>query len=207
MRIGIIGSGNIGSTLARLAVGAGHDVVLTNSRGPASLASLVAELGDRARAGTLDDVAAGSDLIIEAIPFGRLRDLPAGPFDGAVLVTAANYFAHRDGPIAFDGSQSELVAQLFDGARVVKAFNAIRAADLGQQGDVSRPEADRRAIPIAGDDADAKALVASFVRAIGFGPVDVGPLAAGAVLEPGGPFFAADLSVGEVQARLSDLAD
>lgn len=104
MRFGIIGSGNIGSTLARLAVAAGYDVVIANSRGPASLKALVSELGARARAGTLGDVGAGSDVIIEAIPFGRLRELPAGPMGAGVLVTAANYFEHRDGTIDMSAS-------------------------------------------------------------------------------------------------------
>jgi 8-hydroxy-5-deazaflavin:NADPH oxidoreductase len=204
MRIGIIGSGNIGSTLARLAVGAGFDVVITNSRGPESLQDLVAELGARAQAGTPDDVGARSDLIVEAVPFGRLHELPSDAIGSGVLVTAANYFAQRDGPIELDGSQSESVARLFPQARVVKAFNAIRAADLASQGAPALPDDERRAIPIAGDDAEAKQIVASFIRAIGFGPLDLGPLAAGAVLEPGGPLFGVDLSVAEVRERLGE---
>jgi 8-hydroxy-5-deazaflavin:NADPH oxidoreductase len=205
MRIGIIGSGNVGSSLARLAVAAGFDVVITNSRGPASLGSLVSELGAGARAGTLGDVGADSDLLIEAIPFGRLRELPADAIAGGLVVTAANYFVHRDGPLDVPGSHSEYVARLFPQARVVKAFNAIRAGDLRSQGDAARREEERRAIPIAGDDAGAKEVVSTFIRAVGFGPVDVGPLAAGAVLEPGGPFFAADLTVAEVRVRLAEL--
>lgn len=203
MRIGIIGSGNIGSTLARLAVDAGFEVAIANSRGPASLTALVSELGPRARAGTLDDVGAGADLIVEAIPFGRLRELPADAIGGSVLVTAANHFAHRDGPLEGDGNQSEHVSRLFPRARVVKAFNAIRAGDLASQGARGRLDDERRAIPIAGDDAEGKELVATFIRAIGFGPVDLGPLAAGAVLEPGRPLFNADLTVAEVRGRVA----
>jgi predicted dinucleotide-binding enzyme len=201
MQIGIIGSGNIGSTLARLAVDAGFGVIVANRRGPASLAAFVAELGPRARAGTIEEVARDAGLLIEAIPFGRLPDLPLAGADGRVLVTAANYFPGRDGDLDLGGTQSELVARLFPKVRVVKAFNTIRTAHLREQGDRTRPLEARRAIPMAGDDAEAKARVAAFVEAIGFGPVDLGPLASGRLMEPGGPFFDADVTVGEARAR------
>jgi 8-hydroxy-5-deazaflavin:NADPH oxidoreductase len=204
MQIGVIGSGNIGSTLARLAVAAGYHVVITNSRGPASLQALVSELGSLARPGTLADVGVGSDLIVEASPFGRLRELSADAIGGAVLATAANYFAQRDGRLDVGGSQSEYVARLFPRARVVKAFNAIRTDDLASQGAPSRPYDQRRAIPIAGDDAEAKEFVATFIRTIGFGPVDLGPLSTGAILEPGGPLFDAKLTVAQVRERLAE---
>ncbi len=148
---------------------------------------------------------AGSDLIVEAIPFGRVRELPVDAIGGGILVTAANYFAHRDGPMDLGGSQSERVARLFPRARVVKAFNAIRAGDLRSQGDPANADDDRRrAIPIAGDDAEAKRVVASFIRAIGFGSIDLGPLAAGAALEPGGPLFDVSLTVAEVAERVAE---
>ena len=201
MQIGIIGSGNIGSTLARLAVDAAYDVVVTNRRGPASLAAFVVELGPRARAATIEEVARDVDLLIEAIPFGRLPDLPLAGAAGQVLVTAANYFPGRDGDLDLGGSQSELVARLFPTVRVVKAFNTIRTAHLREQGDRTRSLEARRAIPLAGDDVEAKARVAAFVEAIGFGPVDLGPLASGRLMEPGGPFFDADVTVGEARAR------
>ena len=195
MQIGIIGSGNIGSALARLAVAAGFDIVVTNRRGPASLAAFVAELGPRARAGTIQEVGGDSAFLIEAIPFGRLRELTLGGSDGQVLVTAANYVPGRDGDLDLGGTQSEYVARLFPRVRVVKAFNTIRTAHLGGQGDAARPLEERRAIPLAGDDAAAKERVADFVRAIGFGSVDLGPLASGRLMEPGGPFFDADVTV------------
>ena len=206
MQIGIIGSGNIGSTLARLAVAAGFDVVIANRRGPDSLAAFVAELGPRARAGTVDELGRASRFIIEAIPFGQLPALPVAAAEGQVLVTAANYFAGRDGDIDLGGTQSEYVARLFPGLRVVKAFNTIRAADLRGQGDLARPLEARRAIPLAGDDAAAKERVADFVRAIGFGPVDLGPLAAGRLMEPGGPFFDADVTAAAARERLVAMA-
>jgi 8-hydroxy-5-deazaflavin:NADPH oxidoreductase len=206
MQIGIIGSGNIGSTLARLAVAAGFDIVITNRRGPVSLAAFVAELGPRARAGTIEEVARGCPFVIEAIPFGRLRELPIGATDGQVVVTAANYFAGRDGDIDLGGTQSEYVARLFPRARVVKAFNTIRAAHLGGQGDRAGPLEERRAIPLAGDDAAAKERVAGFVAAIGFGPLDLGPLASGRLMEPGGPFFDADVTLAAARERMEAMA-
>lgn len=206
MQIGIIGSGNIGSALARLAVAAGFDVVVTNRRGPASLASFVAALGPRARAGTIEEVVGASTFLIEAIPFGRLRELPIGGRAGQVLVTAANYFPGRDGRLDLDGTQSEYVARLFPQVQVVKAFNTIRTAHLGGQGDATRPLEARRAIPLAGDDPVAKERVADVVRAIGFGPVDLGPLASGRFMEPGGPFFDADVTVAAAREWLADLA-
>jgi 8-hydroxy-5-deazaflavin:NADPH oxidoreductase len=202
MEIGIIGSGNIGSTLARLAVAAGFDVVIANRRGPASLAGFVAELGPRARAGTVEEVGRDCRFLIEAIPFGRLRELPLGGTDAQVLVTAANYFPGRDGALDLGGTQSGYVARLFPQTRVVKAFNTIRTAHLGEQGDRARPLEERRAIPLAGDDAAAKERVAGFVEAIGFGPVDLGSLDSGRLMEPGGPFFDADLTVAVARARL-----
>jgi 8-hydroxy-5-deazaflavin:NADPH oxidoreductase len=147
MEIGIIGSGNIGSTLARLAVAAGFDVVIANRRGPASLAEFVAELGPRARAATVEEVGRDCRFLVEAIPFGQLRVLPLGGTDGQVLVTAANYFPGRDGDIDLGGTQSGYVARLFPQTRVVKAFNTIRTVHLGEQGDRARPLEERRAIP------------------------------------------------------------
>ena len=206
MQIGIIGSGNIGSTLARLAVAAGFDVVVANRRGPASLAAFVAELGPRARAGTVEEVGGEIPFLIEAIPFGRLRELPIGGSEGQVLVTAANYFPGRDGDLDLGGTQSEYVARLFPRVQVVKAFNTIRTTHLGGQGDATRPLEERRAIPLAGDDAPAKERVADCVRAIGFGPVDLGPLTSGRFMEPGGPVFDADVTVAAAREWAAQLA-
>jgi 8-hydroxy-5-deazaflavin:NADPH oxidoreductase len=206
MQIGIIGFGNVGSTLARLAVVAGFDVVIANRRGPASLGEIVGGLGPRARAVPVEGVGRGSAFVLEAIPFGRLRELPVEAIDGLVLVTAANYFPGRDGPLDLPGTQSEHVARLFQRARVVKAFNTIRAPHLRDQGEPDRPVEERRAIPLAGDDGAAKELVATFVRAIGFGPLDLGTLASGRLMEPGGPLFDADLTVAAARGRLDALA-
>ena len=107
MRIGIVGSGHIGGTLAELFVKAGHEVAVSNSRGPDSLADLVRRLGPAARATTVDQAAGFGDVVVVAIPFGRYRDLPADAFDGRVVVDTSNYYPRRDGRFAQGGSGRE----------------------------------------------------------------------------------------------------
>ncbi|KUL35302.1 NADPH-dependent F420 reductase [Actinoplanes awajinensis] len=178
--IGLIGSGNIGSTVARLAVAAGYDVVLSNSRGPETLAGLVAELGPKASAGTSAEAAAAADLVVVTVPLKAAQDIPAEPLAGKVLIDTNNYYPERDGRIDAleDGSTTtgELVQRHFAGSRVVKAFNNIWFEHLAG---LSRPagSADRSALPVAGDDAAAKLLVTEFLDKIGYDTVDVGPLA------------------------------
>jgi predicted dinucleotide-binding enzyme len=179
--IGFIGSGHIGSTLARLAVTAGYDVVLSNSRGPETLQELVAELGARARAATPAEAAAAGDLVVLTIPFKAYADVPAEPFAGKTVIDTNNYYPVRDGhfPELEDGSttEGELIQRHLAKSRVVKAFNNIYWEHLAQ---LPRPAgaADRSAIAIAGDDAGAKAAVTAFLDRIGYDTVDAGPLAA-----------------------------
>ena len=178
--IGIIGSGNIGSVLSRLAVDAGHDVVIANSRGPQSLADLVDRLGSGARAGTVAEAAAAGDLVVVTIPLGRVQDLPADLLDGKVVIDTCNYYPERDGDTAALDSHelttSELVQRHFAGARVVKAFNNIFAQNLGE---LQRPAgaADRTTLVIAGDDEAAEQVVAEFIDSIGYDVFDIGGLA------------------------------
>lgn len=204
MRIGIIGSGNIGATLARLLVGAGHEVAISNSRGPASLATLVQQLGPSAHAATVDEAAAFGEVVIEAIPFGRYQELPAARLAGKIVVTAGNYYPQRDGAIDLrGGTQSQLVAAHLPGARVVKAFNTIWYQHLQQQGDRSKLVEQRRVIFLSGDDAEAKRVVAELIEQIGFGPLDLGSLAESARQEPDSPVYNKDLTVTEARAALS----
>lgn len=180
--VGLIGSGNIGGTLARLAVAAGHDVVLSNSRGPETLKDLVDELGPRARAATPAEAAAAGDLVVVTIPLRAYRDVPAGPLAGKIVIDTNNYYPERDGrfPELDDESTttSELLQRHLPESTVVKAFNNIYFKHLLA---LARPTgaADRSALPIAGDDAAAKATVAAFLDSIGYDAVDVGPLADG----------------------------
>ena len=155
MRIGIIGSGRIGSTAARLFVDAGHEVALANSRGPETLTDTVEELGDHARATTVEDAASSAKLVLVAIPFGRYRELPPEALGGRIVVDAMNYFPNRDGhfpKLDEDATTStELLAAHLPDARVVKAFNTMRAADLGERGSQG-PVDERLVMPVAGDD-------------------------------------------------------
>lgn len=205
MRIGFIGSGNIGGTLATLLAGAGHDVIVSNSRGPAAVADLVAQIGPRATAGSATDAATGGDVVVVAIPFLRYHDLPAEQLAGRIVVDAGNYYPARDGQIAeIDAgatSSSELVAAALPGAKVVKAFNTIYYVHLREDG---RPAGTpgRRAIPIAGDDSDAKQVVAGLLDDIGFDAYDAGPLAAGRRLEPGSPVYNVRRTRDELAAAL-----
>ncbi|MEU4692551.1 NADPH-dependent F420 reductase [Actinoplanes sp. NPDC023714] len=178
--IGLIGSGNIGSTVARLAVAAGHTVVLSNSRGPETLAPLIAELGPNARAGTPAEAAAAGDIVVVTVPMGAYGDIPAAPLDGKVLIDTTNYYPERDGRIEEleNGSATtgELVQKHFAGAKVVKGFNNIWFEHLRS---LARPAGspERSALPVAGDDDVAKKQVAEFVDSIGYDVVDAGPLA------------------------------
>ena len=180
--IGLIGSGHIGSTVARLAVDAGHDVVLSNSRGPGTLAALVEELGPRARAATAGEAAAAGDIVVVTVPLKAYREVPVEPLRGKVVIDTNNYYPQRDGHIAELDDESTTVSELLQAhlpeSQVVKAFNNISFVHLGRLG---RPSGspDRSVLAIAGDDAGAKATVTKFLDAIGFDAYDVGPLAEG----------------------------
>lgn len=183
MKIGIVGSGNIGATAARLFVKAGHEVALSNSRGPETLKELAEELGEHARAATVEEAARFGDVILIAVPLGKYRELPAEAFYGKVVIDAGNYYPERDGQIGELDSDattsSELMSEHLKGARLVKAFNTIYYVHLGSQGDTSLPLEDRRAIFIAGDDSEAKEIVAKLIEEVGFAAVDMGFLGEG----------------------------
>jgi hypothetical protein len=190
--VGFIGSGRIGSTVARLSVAAGHQVVLSNSRGPSTLQELAAELGPLARAATGEEAAAAGDIVVVSIPFGAYLSVPAGPLAGKVVLDTCNYYPERDGHIAAldDGleTSSELLQGYLAGAQVVKVFNNIFYKHLLS---LSRPSGapDRSFLPIAGDDPDAKTTAGEYLDAIGYGAVDVGNLADSWRQEPGTPVY------------------
>jgi len=177
--IGFIGAGNIGSTVARLAVDAGYDAVLSNSRGPETLAELTADLGPGARAATPTEAASAGDLVVVTIPLKNIEQLPLNALAGKTIIDTNNYYPERDGHISAldDGSTttSELLQALIPTADVVKAFNNIYSGHLAT---LARPSgaADRSALPIAGDSPDAKSAVTAFLDAIGYDVVDGGPL-------------------------------
>lgn len=210
--IGLIGSGNIGSTVARLALAGGHEVVLSNSRGPETLADLVAELGDGARAGT----AAEGDIVVVTIPLKSYREVPVEPLRGKVVIDTDNYYPDRDGHIAELDDESTTTSELLQAhlpeSHVVKAFNNIFAPHLGS---LQRPHGDpeRSALVIAGDDAEAKRTVADFLDSIGYDAHDAGPLAEGwryqrdtaAYVTPYAAPGAEDFATGTRRATATDL--
>ena len=189
MRIGIIGAGNIGHALAVRFAAAGHQVMLSNSRGPDTLTGVVASVQGDVRAGTVAEAARFGEVVAVAIPLRAIGDLPPEPFAGKVVVDANNYFPQRDGDIpeldADQTTSSELLASLLPGAIVVKAFNTVFFRRLLDDSHPELPPADRLAIPVAGDDADAKRTVIELIDQIGFTAVDAGTLAESRRLQPG----------------------
>ncbi|WP_426111039.1 NADPH-dependent F420 reductase [Pseudomonas sp. DSP3-2-2] len=178
MRIGIIGAGFIGRAVAQLVIAAGHEAMLSNSRGPQTLSSVVGDIPG-SQAGTIEDTANFGEVVLVAIPFEQYRSIPADRLKDKIVLDANNYYPDRDGHIAtldrFETTTSRLFAEHLHHSRVVKVFNAILADDLLQH---SRPKAtpDRRALPVAADDPAAKALVITLLDDIGFDAVDAGSL-------------------------------
>jgi predicted dinucleotide-binding enzyme len=179
---GFIGSGNIGTTVARLAIDAGHNVVMSNSRGPATLAGLVSELGPNARAATAEQAAADGDVVVVTIPLKSYRGVPVDALKNKVVIDTMNYYPERDGQIAELDDEttttSELLQAHLPGSKVVKAFNNIYFEHLAALARAKGAD-DRSALAIAGDDADAKAVVVQLLDEIGYDTVDLGPLTEG----------------------------
>jgi predicted dinucleotide-binding enzyme len=206
MRIGIVGAGNIGGTLARHFTQVGHEVAVANSRGPETLQDLVEELGGRARAVTPPEAAEFGEVLVVSVPLGRYRELPAEGAEGKVVIDTNNYYPQRDGRFeeldTDRTTSSELLQEHMRGSRVVKAFNAIywmRLRDLGRP--AGNPE--RIGIPISGDDAEAKRVVVALIDEIGFEAVDAGTLSEGGRKhQPGTPVYTADLRASELRKKL-----
>jgi len=177
LRIGIIGAGNIGQALARLAVANGHIATLGNSRDPETLRDIVAEIGCRAEAAA--DIPSSSDIVVLTVPFTAAFELAPHFLDRRIVIDTNNYYPDRDGKIAAldrrETTTSQMIANHFPGATIVKAFNAILAKDLVSP--VTLPNGARRALPIAGDDAAAKATLIALQADFGYDTVDAGSLA------------------------------
>lgn len=205
MRIGSIGAGFIGRAVAKLAVAHGHQVMLSNSRNPRTLTSTAVSV--RAAIGTASDAAEFGEMILLAIPFDALADLDPAPFAGKIVMDACNYYPGRDEPVpALDDetdTTSEIVQRHLVGAKVVKSWNAILERDILPD---ARPSGDvaRRALPIAGDDVDAKAAVAALFDELGYDTVDVGPLSEGWRFERARPAYCVRLNRGELKQKLSE---
>ena len=208
MRIGVIGSGRIGGTVARLAARSGHEVAIANSRGPETVEPMAAEISHGARAATVDETAHFGVLILIAIPFRALDELPAEALAGRIVIDAMNYYPNRDSTVpeleSGELTSSELTARHLNRSRVVKSFNTMRWTDLGEGG---KPEADfddRLAMYIAGDDEDAKMSVAELIDQFGFAPLDVGNLRdGGRQLQPGSPVYGESLTLADAKGVLA----
>ena len=207
MRIGLIGAGNIGSTLARLAVEHGHDVMISNSRGPETLAGLMSHLGERATAGTAARAAEFGDVVVVTIPLKNYRKVPAAELANKIVIDTNNYSPKRDGQIPELDSgavtTSELLAAHLPESRVVKAFNNIYYADLAAQGQPAGTPG-RRALPIAGDDAEAKKVVAGLIEEFGFDVIDAGGLAEGRRFQRDTPAYVTRLDAGDLRTTLAE---
>ncbi|HSP65451.1 MAG TPA: NAD(P)-binding domain-containing protein [Candidatus Deferrimicrobium sp.] len=207
MKIGIIGAGNIGTTLTRRLTALGHEVKVANSRGPETLTDLAVETG--ATAVPVTETVPGSEVVIVTIPEKSVPQLPHGLFDDArddlVVIDTGNYYPQRDGTIdeiQAGTTQSRWVSQQL-GRPVVKAFNSIRSQHLLERGQTAGSPG-RIALPVAGDDADAKAVVMQLVDDLGFEAVDSGGLDDSWRHQPGTPAYAADLEADALRRALAE---
>ncbi|MFM0639355.1 NAD(P)-binding domain-containing protein [Paraburkholderia metrosideri] len=178
MKIGILGAGFLGRAMATVAKNHGHEVMISNSRDPRTLISTAAVLG--CALGTAEEAAKFGDVVVVTVPFSNIDALPAAALDGKIVIDTCNYYPDRDGQIEALNSRSTTTSQMLvaalPGAKVVKAFNAILAKDLETDGKPAGA-ANRRALPIASDNAQAKHVVTGLLDQFGFDPVDAGALA------------------------------
>lgn len=204
MKIGIIGAGFIARAVTAVAMKSGHQVMVSNSRGPETLFSLTGSTG--CKAGTAAEAAAFGDLVVVAIPLKAYQTIPEAELVGKIVLDANNYYPDRDGHISeLDQNEltsSELLARHLPKSNIVKAFNAIAAADIERDG---RPAGapDRRALPIASDDAAAKRIVSVFFEELGFDIVDAGPLREGYRFQPDTPAYCVPLDGFALRAALN----
>lgn len=204
--IGIIGAGHIGSQIARKAVETGYDVVISNSRGPETLADLVAELGEHARAATATEAAAAADFAVVTVPLKAYADVPVAPLAGKIVIDTNNYYFERDGRIAaLDNGETTVSGMLqahLPTSRVAKGFNHIKAEDITTDGHASGDPA-RRALATASDFPDASDLVTHLYDEFGFDSVNIGPLADSWRVERDRPAYVVRQNVEELVANLA----
>ncbi|HEY1940332.1 MAG TPA: NADPH-dependent F420 reductase [Candidatus Angelobacter sp.] len=210
MKIGILGAGNIGATAARLFVSAGHEVAISNSRGPESLRELVNELGPQAQAMTVTDAARFGEIVLLAVPWRTPEALP-GPelLRNKIVIDAMNPYRPDGGFYDLEGStSSEVVLKRIPGSRLVKAFNTIYYVHLAERGRKDLPLDERHTIYVAGDDAEAKKIVARLIEEIGFAALDTGSLREGGRLqEPDSPIYNKTYNAREARQFLSSLEE
>jgi predicted dinucleotide-binding enzyme len=208
MKVGIIGSGQIGGTLTKVLARNGDEVAVANSRGPESLGELVAEAGDAAHAATVEEAAQFGDLVIVALPVRAYSDLPSDSFAGKVVVDTGNYYPARDGQIeeldSDELTSTELLGRELPGSIPVKSFNTLNYRVLDAEGQPGAPRDERIAVVLAGDDAAAKAQVSDLIERIGFAAVDTGSLAEGGRRQqPGSAVYNNPMRAPEAEAALT----
>lgn len=204
--IGFIGAGHIGSQVARLAIANGYDVVVSNSRGPETLADLVAELGPKARAATATEAAGAADFAVVTVPFLAYKDVPVAPLAGKIVIDTNNYYWERDGHVAELDNGTATVTGLLQAhlraSKVAKGFNHIPSADITTDGKPAGAD-DRRALATAGDDAEATALVTTLYDEFGFDTVDAGSLSESWRVDRDQPAYVVRQNAAELRANLA----
>lgn len=204
MKIGMIGAGMIARAVAAVAIKHGHEVMVSNTRTPDTLFSLTGTLG--CKAGSPREAAEFGDIVLVAIPLKTYQTIPVVPLEGKIVLDATNYYPERDGHIGeLDRDEittSELLARHLPKSKVVKVFNAIQAAHIESAG---RPadSPDRRAHPIAGEDAAAKKVVADLLDQFGFDVVDAGPLEEGRRFQKDTPAYCVPMDSRKLQEALA----
>jgi len=205
-RIGIIGAGNIGGTLARGLVGLGHQVTIANSRGPETLADLVAELGPNATAGTVAEAAAAGEFVIVAVPLKAYRDVPVAPLAGKVVIDTSNYYWERDGRIAELDSGEATVSGLLQEhlleSKVAKGFTHIASDSILTDGTPAGTPG-RRALSTASDFDDAAELVTALYDDLGYDTVVIGRLSESWRVERDQPAYVVVQNREELEANLT----
>ena len=203
---GIIGAGHIGSALARAVIGLGHNVVISNSRGPETLTELIAELGEHARAATASGAAAAADVAVVTVPFKAVADIPVEPLAGKIVIDTNNYYFERDGHTdAIDRGEatpSGVLQEHLPTSKVVKVFNNIQSTQIGTTGSPAGTP-DRRALPVSSDSPAAAEYVIGLLDQLGFDAVDVSPLSESWRYERDRPAFGVRQNREELVANLA----
>lgn len=202
---GIIGSGHIGSQVARALTALGENVVIANSRGPASLTDLIDELGPLARAATVEEAAEAGEVVVVTVPLRAYREIPAAPLAGKVVIDTNNYYWERDGHIAEldrgEATTAGLLQAHLPESKVVKGFNHIPAADITTTGSPAGTP-DRRALGTASDFPEAVEVITDLYDRIGFDTVSAGPLSESWRLERDRPAYVVRQNADELRENL-----
>ncbi|HYI52738.1 MAG TPA: NAD(P)-binding domain-containing protein [Microlunatus sp.] len=204
--IGIIGAGHIGGQVARAVIGQGYEVVIANSRGPETLADLIAELGPKARAATAAEAAAAADVAVVTVPLRALSEVPVEPLAGKIVLDTNNYYWERDGHIDVldrgEATTSGLLQEHLPSSKVAKAFNHILASDITSTG-APAGTPDRRALATSSDHPEAAEFVTALYDRLGFDTVNVGPLSESWRVERDRPAYVSRQNAEELRENLA----